>query len=162
MIFVSLLALPAFAGDNLSRPWHATIGLYQPNLHVDGLSVRTGATLSLGYDWATSKELRIGLETRGSAYTVTSGPMTAEISLSSFLVNFTATSESSRAFGGGFIGSGSGRLTIDGYSYEGSSELIYGAFVGSNVSSTTYLQLRYQSSSAEAFRGLSLEFGYRF
>lgn len=168
-----LLALAGLAGaQNVDeRRGYVTLGLYYPS-EVGFLQQSLGLAYSAGGNLVVRERYRIGLELRGSANRIyTPGgaddfapSFDASLSVGSLFANFSTRPRDGRGvFYGGGIGIGRATVSDDNVSVsDNETQILVAAFVGSDFSRTTFALLRYQGATAEGYRGLSLEFGYRF
>ncbi len=152
---------PDFSTEARQRfPWFVSLGLYVPSFTGDNTSNSAGAEIAVGYRYATDiADYRISV--RGQEYSITDAffnQSTIDVSE----VAFDALFRFEGLYAGPGIALGSVTGTTNGFTFSGANQTVFSATLGYDISPRLFIEARYQMAGVDAYKGYSLNLGYRF
>ncbi|RYG25060.1 hypothetical protein EON82_08510 [bacterium] len=163
-----VLVLPTVASaQTVERPLYLELGAFFPNYRGADFGSDMGIAAGLGYTFRAEKGLELSGEVRGGFQFIAQGGSGSggsgdipegSLTVSSLGLNARYLPAKSKLFGGLGLGYSQGGRE-DGPNRSG---LVVSVEGGLDLTSRTYLSLRYQHAEASVLRGTTLSLGYRF
>ena len=141
-------------------PWFASLGVYLPGFTGDNTANSAGAEIAFGYRFCTDyADFRVSA--RGQMYSITDAYYNqSDINVSELA--FDALFRAEGLYAGPGIAFGSVTGTTNGFTFSGQNQTVFTATVGYDINPRIFVEVRYQTADVDAYKGYSLNFGYRF
>lgn len=152
---------PDFSTEARQRlPWFVSLGAFFPDFSGDNTSNSVGTEVAVGYRFAVDNaDFRVSA--RGMEYDITDAFLnqsTIDVSEISFEVFYRLDA----FYIGPGISFGSVTGTTDGFTFSGQNQTIWSLAAGYDITPRIFVEARWQTADVDAYKGYSINFGYRF
>ena len=141
-------------------PFFVSLGAYFPTFTGDGTDNKVGAEVAVGYRFPIEgADFRVSV--RGQAFDITdSFGQQSTINVSE--LSFDAFFRAQQFYFGPGISFGSVTGTTNGFTFDGQDQTVFSLTAGFDFSPRMFAEARWQTADVDAYKGVSINFGYRF
>jgi len=141
-------------------PWFVSLGGYFPDFTGDNTSNSVGAEIAFGYRFPTD-QFDFRASVRGQEFDITDAFFNqSTIDVSEFSLDALFRVEAFYIGPGISFGSVTG--TTNGFTVNGQSQTVWSVTAGYDITPRVFVEARWQTADVDAYKGYSLNVGYRF